>query len=68
LHPAQDDAVQPPQPELLLDSLPPEDLPMPKRDISLLVFVEPHASQLTSGLVPNTSFSNSAPHALQWYS
>jgi hypothetical protein len=67
-HPAQEDAVQPPQPEPLLEALPLEDLPMPKRDRSLFVFFDPHFSHATSGFVPNTSFSKSAPQALQWYS
>lgn len=68
LHPAHEEDVQPPQPEL-----PPEesaaglfeDLPMPKRDIRLLVFLEPHFSQATSGFDPKTSFSKSAPQPLQ---
>jgi hypothetical protein len=68
LHPAQDDDVQPPQPEP-----PPEvsvgeefaDLPMPKRDMSLFVFLDPHFSQTASEFAPKTSFSKSAPHALQ---
>ncbi len=61
LQPAQDDAEQPPQPELpdepdeaLLD-----DLPMPKRDRSFPVFVEPHFSHATSWSDPKTSFSKS---------
>jgi hypothetical protein len=67
LHPAQDEDEQPPQPELLegLADGALEDLPMPKRDISLPVFFEPHFSQATSGYDPKTSFSKSAPQALQ---
>jgi hypothetical protein len=68
LHPAQDEDEQPPQPELLLEALEEallEDLPMPKRDMSLPVFFEPHFSQATSGFDPKTSFSKSAPQALQ---
>jgi hypothetical protein len=65
LQPAQDDEVQPPQPELLLDAPPLADLPMPKRDRRLLVFFDPHFSHTTSGLAPNTSFSKAAPQALQ---
>jgi hypothetical protein len=67
LHPAQDDDEQPPQPELLeeLEDDALEDLPMPKRDISLPVFFEPHFSQAASGFGPKTSFSKSAPQALQ---
>jgi hypothetical protein len=68
LHPAQDEDEQPPQPELLLEALEEallEDLPIPKRDMSLPVFSEPHFSQATSGFAPKTSFSKSAPQALQ---
>jgi len=67
LHPAQDDDEQPPQPELLeeVEDGALEDLPMPKRDISLPVFFEPHCSQATSGFNPKTSFSKFAPQALQ---
>ena len=68
LQPAQEDDEQPPQPELLLEA-PDEALlaafPRPKRDMSLSVFFEPHFSQLISGFDPKTSFSNSAPQALQ---
>ena len=68
MQPAHDDAEQPPQLELpdegpddsLLD-----DLPMPKRDRSFSVFSEPHFSQVTTGLDPKTSFSNSALQAEQ---
>jgi hypothetical protein len=38
---------------------------MPKRDKSFSVFVEPHFSQATAGFTPKTSFSKSAPQALQ---
>jgi len=67
LHPAQDEDEQPPQPELPegLEDGALEDLPIPKRDISLPVFFDPHFSQATSGFDPKTSFSKSAPHALQ---
>jgi len=67
LHPAQDEDEQPPQPELSeeLEDGALEDLPMPKRDISLPVLFEPHFSQVTSEFDPNTSFSKSAPQVLQ---
>jgi hypothetical protein len=68
LHPAQDEDEQPPQPESPLDAPsedPPEDLPMPKRDKSLPVFFDPHLSHETSVVDPKTSFSKSAPQALQ---
>jgi len=70
LQPAQDDAEQPPQLELPdeADEALPDDLPMPKRDRSFSVFVEPHCSQITAGFDPKTSFSNSALQALQRYS
>jgi hypothetical protein len=50
LHPAQEEEEQPPQPELLeeLEDGALEDLPIPKRDISLPAFFEPHFSQATS--------------------
>ena len=67
MQPAQDDDEHPPQPalsedpeEALLD-----DLPMPKRDRSFSVFVEPHFSHATSRLDPKTSFSKSALQSLQ---
>ena len=67
LHPAQDDEEQPPQP--LLPEEPEDeesdDRPMPKRDRSFSVLSEPHFSQATTGLEPKTSFSKSAPQALQ---
>jgi hypothetical protein len=67
LQPAQDDDEQPPQPELLeeLEDGMLEDLPIPKRDISLPVFFEPHFSQATSEFDRKTSFSKSVPQALQ---
>jgi hypothetical protein len=70
LQPAQDDEVHPPHPELPEESLEEalEDFPMPKRDIRLFVFFEPHFSHTTSGFVPKTSFSKSALQLLQWYS
>jgi hypothetical protein len=70
LQPAQDDEEQPPQPELPLeeDDVLPEDLPMPKRDMSFSVLDEPHFSHKTSGFAPKTSFSKSALQAVQWYS
>jgi hypothetical protein len=68
LHPAQDDEVQPPQseppPEESLEELL-ADLPMPKRDMSLFVFFDPHFSQTTSVLAPKTSFSKSRLQSLQ---
>ena len=50
LHPAQEEEEQPLQPELLegLEDGSLEDLPIPKRDMSLPVFFEPHFSQATS--------------------
>jgi hypothetical protein len=68
LHPAQDDDVQPPHPEPPLDDSDgeePADLPMPKRDISLFVFFEPHFSQTASRFAPKTIFSKSTLQALQ---
>jgi hypothetical protein len=68
LHPAQEDEEQPPQPEPLLEAAPEDplaDRPMPNRDRSLSVFFEPHFSHTTSGFALNTSFSKSAPQALQ---
>jgi hypothetical protein len=67
LQPAQDEEEQPPQPELPLedDEVLPDDLPMPKRDMSFSVFDEPHFSHATSGFAPNTSFSKSVLQALQ---
>jgi hypothetical protein len=68
LHPAHEEEEQPPQPELPLEDADDElfeGLPMPKRDMSFSVFFEPHFSQVTSGRVPKTSFSNSALQSLQ---
>jgi hypothetical protein len=68
LQPAQDDDEQPPQPEPPLDAPaedPPKDLPIPKRDKSLPVSFDPHFSHATSMVDPKTSFSKSAPQALQ---
>ncbi len=68
MHPSQDEDEQPPQPELLLEDADVElfeDLPMPKRDMSFSVFLEPHLSQATSGFDPKTSFSKSALQSLQ---
>ena len=68
LQPAQEDDVQLSQPEFppevsVEEAL--EDLPMPKRDMSLIVFFDPHFSQPIAEFDPVTSFSKSAPHALQ---
>lgn len=67
LQPAQEDDEHPPQPELPFedDAVPPEDLPMPKRDRSFSVRGEPHFSQETLGFEPKTSFSKSALQAVQ---
>jgi hypothetical protein len=67
LHPAQDEEEQPPQLEPLLEEEDEllEDLPMPKRDRSFSVLLEPHFSQDTSGFDPKTSFSKSVLQALQ---
>jgi hypothetical protein len=68
LQPAQEDDEHPLQPEPLLDA-PDEELPaafpMPKRDMSFSVFVEPHFSQQIPGFDPKTSFSKSAPQEVQ---
>jgi len=71
LQPAQEEDVHPPQPEpppekSLEEAF--EDLPMPKRDMRLFVFFEPHFSQAISAGDPKTSFSKSVLQALQWYS
>jgi hypothetical protein len=69
LHPAQDEAEQPPQPELDDDEdESPEPLPMPKLDMRFFVFFEPQSGQTTSGFEPKTSFSNSCLHLAHWYS
>jgi len=67
LHPAHDDAEQPPQlePADEPDAAPLDGLPAPKRDMSLSVLSDPHFSQETDGFAPKTSFSNSALQALQ---
>lgn len=67
MHPAQDDAEQPPHPDPPDESADDDedDLPMPNRDMSFSVLLEPHFSQQTSGFDPKTSFSNSASQALQ---
>ena len=52
LHPAQDEEEHPPHPVPRLEApadAPSDDLPMPKRDMSLSFFFEPHFSQATSG-------------------
>jgi hypothetical protein len=68
-HPAQEDEEQPPHPELPFDSpedgAPDEDRPIPNRDMSFSVFVEPHFSQVTERFEPKTSFSKSELQALQ---
>lgn len=65
LHPEQDEEEHPPQPELPEDSDEPLDRPMPNRDIFFSVLSDPHFSHVTTGYDPNTSFSNSALHAMQ---
>jgi len=67
LQPAQDDDEQPPHPELEVpeEDAALEDLPIPKRDRRFSVFFEAHFSQATSRFEPKTSFSKSAPQALQ---
>jgi hypothetical protein len=60
LHPAQDDAEQPPQPELPPE--PSEDLPMPNFESRFSVSFDPHFGHRTSGFEPKTSFSK---HSLQ---
>ncbi len=69
LQPAQDEDEHPLQPDPLGgfdDAL--ADLPMPKADRSFSVLSEPHFSQLTFGLAPKTSFSNSTLQVLHRYS
>ncbi len=53
----------PPEPDEDADASP-EDFPMPKRDIRLLVSFEPHCGQRTSGFAPKTSFSKQQLHLL----
>jgi len=69
--PAQLEAEQPPQAEAPADALtvspPPPLVTNPQADISRHTFALPHAGQSGFSL-PNTSCSNSRPHALQWYS
>jgi hypothetical protein len=66
LHPAQDEDEQPPHPDFDGPAdAPLDDFPMPKRDMSFSVLREPHCSQATSAFDPKTSFSKSAPQALQ---
>ena len=55
MHPAQEDEVQPPHPELPRE--PSEDRPVPNRERRLVVFFEPQSGQRTSGCWPKTSFS-----------
>jgi hypothetical protein len=60
LHPAQEDAEQPPHPEPDDDedeSL--EPLPKPNFESRFSVSLDPHFGQTTSGFEPKTSFSNS---------
>ncbi len=64
LQPAQEDEEQPPQPELGEED-PVDDRPMPNRERRFSVLSDPHFSQATAGLAPKTSFSKSAPQALQ---
>jgi hypothetical protein len=67
--PAHEEDEQPPHPELPLESLedeaPDDERPIPKRDMSFSVFIEPHFSQATALFFPKTSFSKSALQALQ---
>ena len=68
LHPEQEEAEQPPHPELAPDAGnedPLEDRPMPKRDMSFSVFLEPHFSHRISVVDPYTSFSKSALQSVQ---
>lgn len=67
LHPAHEDDEHPPHPELPDEPSdgPLDDLPMPNRDISFSVLFEPHFSHTAAGFAPKTSFSKSAPQALQ---
>jgi hypothetical protein len=62
LQPAQEEDEQPPQPELPPE--PSEDLPMPKRDMRLVVSFEPQEGQRTSDVDPKTSCSKQQLHLL----
>ncbi len=58
LHPAQEDAEQPPQPEPEEASDDPDDpFPMPNFESRLVVSFAPQEGQRTSGSLPKTSFS-----------
>jgi hypothetical protein len=63
----QEEEEQPPQPPPEPDEdvdASPEDFPMPKRDMRLLVLSEPHCGQWTSGFDPKTSLSKQLLHLL----
>ncbi len=62
LHPAQDEEVQLPQPELPPE--PSEDFPMPNFERRLVVSFEPQFGHATSGFDPKTSFSKQHVHLL----
>jgi len=64
LHPAQDDAEQPPQPEPDDEEASPEPFPMPNFDNRLVVSCELQLGQWTSGFDPKTSFSKQHWHLL----
>jgi len=69
LQPAQDDAEQPPQPELDdEDDESLEPLPKPNFERRFSVSDDPHFGQTTSGFAPKTSFSKSCRHLMHWYS
>jgi len=67
LHPAQDEAEQPPHPDPDEDDEP-EPLPMPNLDSRFSAFGDPQSGQTTSGFEPKTSFSKSWRHFAHWYS
>lgn len=63
LHPAQDDAEQPPHPEPdEEDGEPVDPFPVPNRDIRFVVSAAPQEGHRTSGFDPKTSFSKQCWH------
>ena len=65
MHPAQDEAEQPPQPDPDDgEADPPELLPIPNGERRLVVSFELQEGQSTSGFDPKTSFSKQHLHWL----